>query len=126
MSITRALYTKPYQSNSLCYNRNGSFELSEYIRPGENVNCFDSAAGLTTVAGLVGIRVFPKEQTWIQGPYPNTYWGEHSYAVFNNQVYDACSAMSSLINGVDFNHYQKLIKPRWDSEIKDLPITEIK
>ena len=126
MSITRALYTKPYQSNSLCYNRNGSFELSEYIRPGENVNCFDSAAGLTTVAGLVGIRVFPKEQTWIQGPYPNTYWGEHSYAVFNNQVYDACSAMSSLINGLDFWLYQKLIKPRWDSEIKDLPIIEIK
>ena len=94
--------------------------------PKKNVNCFDSAAGLTIVAGLVGIRVFPKEQTWIQGPYPNTYWGEHSYVVFNNQVYDACSAMSLLINGLDFNHYQKLIKPRWDSEIKDLPITEIK
>jgi len=126
MSTTSALYKKPYQSNSACYNRSGRFKLSEYIRPEKNVNCFDSAAGLTIVAGLVGIHVSPKEQTWIQGPYPNTYWGEHSYVVFNNQVYDACSAMSLLINGLDFNHYQKLIKPRWDSEIKDLPITEIK
>lgn len=122
---TAALHKKPYCQHSSCYSHGGAFDFSQYMREGGNVNCYDSAAGLTTVADLIGIRIFPKEQTRIQGPLPNTYWSAHCYGVYKNLVYDCCSALN-LVNGLDFYVYQKLIKPRVDSEIKDLPITGIK
>ncbi|MBQ9759385.1 MAG: hypothetical protein IJW12_06415 [Opitutales bacterium] len=119
MAETLVLYRRPYRDPARYYKGDGSMIFSDYMAKTDGVNCYDSAAALTIVANLIGIGVIPYERK-----LDNSLFSYHCYTVFNGEVYDCCSAITPLVNGMDIKLYQQQLEPY--SYLSDLKISVLK
>ena len=101
--ITSALYAIPYAGNAQCQSASG-FNYTGFMQT-PLANCLDSASGLDTTASLLGIDIQARRRTRIFG------FNFHCFTIASGNVYDSCSAMSSVVLGTPYDDYLQAASP---------------